>query len=1201
MKDPVVNIVLGEDGAWNIPVPAGVGELPSLAVRRFDLSGGSVVLNGEEHGVHFSGSVLDVRMDFDQAQEGYLFEATISDPVWGVGDDLAPAAARAKLVAAVRGSRIEIRQAELFSERYSFSAQGTLASLSEPRFEGIYSASAEVRQFATWIEGEPSLWSGTLSTNGSVEWDLRSGLVQYEGRAQGRQFTYAGLEAEAEFEATYRSDGAGFEITKIIGRMLDGEFGGSAVVTDFGADPRFSANGTVNGIEIGTMVDVAGLSPLPWSGALNAEVQFSGSLASGFMAALELAVTPLGGASNLPIEGQASLQYRSRERIFTVSNLQVETPNALVSASGSIDLAGQGRMELEASMASRQAVERVLAVVQPEAYLPASAPDGRYSFRGSMMGGARQAGAMILDGEFSIEDPLFGDQRWERLAVTGTLSPAGIEVRSGRLIDAEGSLSLQGRLPMQEDGALSLEVSASGVDAAKLAKASGFGLPIEGSLTMELELSGTLRNPEARSAVEVDSPSFFGERFETLTAEVLYDGDGFELRNGSLQRGESVLRAQASMDPGDQSIRIEVNTNRWPLDSFAWVQILAPGLSGTAGFELRGSGHLARPTRPLDSLELEGSWVVSDLRKDGIDLGQWRGGLRSEHDRQNVEFDWEAETLGGSVRGQAALLQGDPASYSGSVSFHDVSVERLAALFDLPTGSFQAEIAGEAAFGGAASVAETFELDGTIESIDARLSDAEDAFRLSNVFPMRWGIRDGALRFDSMHLSGAGTDFEVDGSLALVDEAVTDLAVKGNLSLAVLQGQLDGLEIGGSADVSVRVGGSLGAPALEGTVELVDGSIRSPGVALSLTGIQGAIDFEEGVGRIDRLTAVSGGGNLRLNGTVAYKDSNIEYRLQSTVEDMRINHPETINSVVDGQLTLAGVGSRSILNGEILISRMSTRNNISFGDLFSAVQGPTDGRAANPMLQGMRLNIHVGAVRNLPVETSLVRDIGADLDLNLLGTMANPTMLGTVAIAQGEIGILGTHYRITRGDIRFENRIRAEPVLNVELEARIRDVDFTLVLSGPSSSLDLTYRSDPPLPFHELVNLVVVGKEPSFDPGIAPRRRIEQQSLVQTGADNLLSQAIARPVSQRLQRFFGVSRLKVDPQIGGLEANPNARISTEQQIAEDLTLIYSYDLSSAQQQAIRVEWTPDRKWSFIVTRDQNGVVGSDVLYKVRLP
>ena len=249
----------------------------------------------------------------------------------------------------------------------------------------------------------------------------------------------------------------------------------------------------------------------------------------------------------------------------------------------------------------------------------------------------------------------------------------------------------------------------------------------------------------------------------------------------------------------------------------------------------------------------------------------------------------------------------------------------------------------------------------------------------------------------------------------------------------------------------------------------------------------------------------------------------------------------------------------------------------------------------------MQLNLRVGSVSHLPVETTLVRDVTADFDLEVVGTSTVPSVLGTIAVGQGELRMLGTHYTISRGDIRFVNPLQAEPVLNMELETRIRDVDIALVLSGPADTLNLSYRSDPPLPFHDLVDLVVVGKEPTTDPSIAQQRRIEQQSLVQTGADNLLSQAIARPMSRRLQRFFGVSRLKVDPQIGGLEANPSARISTEQQIADDLTLIYSYDLSSAQQQAIRIEWNPDRRWSFIVTRDQNGLVGSDVLFKMRLP
>jgi translocation and assembly module TamB len=140
-----------------------------------------------------------------------------------------------------------------------------------------------------------------------------------------------------------------------------------------------------------------------------------------------------------------------------------------------------------------------------------------------------------------------------------------------------------------------------------------------------------------------------------------------------------------------------------------------------------------------------------------------------------------------------------------------------------------------------------------------------------------------------------------------------------------------------------------------------------------------------------------------------------------------------------------------------------------------------------------------------------------------------------------------------------------------------------------------------------LFNLIALARSPTTDPVLASQQTIQQQSLIQGGGNAVLYRTLTNPATagsgrggQRLQRFFGVSRLKVDPRGGGAEFNPGARISTEQQIARDLTLLYSYDLSEAQQQVVRVEWTPVRQWSFIVTRDENGLVGADVVFKKRL-
>ena len=181
--------------------------------------------------------------------------------------------------------------------------------------------------------------------------------------------------------------------------------------------------------------------------------------------------------------------------------------------------------------------------------------------------------------------------------------------------------------------------------------------------------------------------------------------------------------------------------------------------------------------------------------------------------------------------------------------------------------------------------------------------------------------------------------------------------------------------------------------------------------------------------------------------------------------------------------------------------------------------------------------------------------------------------------------------------------------MNIELETRIRDVDIALNIAGAASLPSLSYRSDPPLRSDQLLDLIALARSPTTDPVLATQQTAQQQSMIQSGLNAVLSRTItgssavgASPNrgSHRLQRFFGVSRLKVDPQSGGAELNPGARISTEQQITRDLTLIYSYDLSEAQQQIVRVEWSPTRQWSFIVTRDENGLVGADLLFKKRL-
>ena len=223
-----------------------------------------------------------------------------------------------------------------------------------------------------------------------------------------------------------------------------------------------------------------------------------------------------------------------------------------------------------------------------------------------------------------------------------------------------------------------------------------------------------------------------------------------------------------------------------------------------------------------------------------------------------------------------------------------------------------------------------------------------------------------------------------------------------------------------------------------------------------------------------------------------------------------------------------------------------------------------------------------------------------EANLRLRGTATNPSLLGRVNITQGRLVFFGTRYTINQGSVSFFNPSRIEPVLNVDLETRARGIDVTLTISGPLRQLNLTPRSDPPLQLNEIIALLATGRRP-------PRRRNGRSGSRRRGRNRGSNWARRRcsgrrwrvPVAGRLQRFFGVTRLKIDPTLSGVEYNPQARVTLEQQITPNITFTYITNVTQSNPLVVQVEWAINRKWSVIAVKDENGRFGLDFLYKKR--
>ncbi|MBV8728698.1 MAG: translocation/assembly module TamB domain-containing protein, partial [Acidobacteriia bacterium] len=199
-----------------------------------------------------------------------------------------------------------------------------------------------------------------------------------------------------------------------------------------------------------------------------------------------------------------------------------------------------------------------------------------------------------------------------------------------------------------------------------------------------------------------------------------------------------------------------------------------------------------------------------------------------------------------------------------------------------------------------------------------------------------------------------------------------------------------------------------------------------------------------------------------------------------------------------------------------------------------------------------------------------------------------------------DVVFFGSKYTINQGNIAFYNPNQINPILNIDLETQTQGVDVTLNVSGPMDRMKISYHSDPPLRFDEIVSLLATGKQPTTDPVLAAYQpAAPQQNLEQQGLSAVLGQGVANPVSSHLQRLFGVSKLSIDPQIVGTTNTPQATLSLQQQITQNITFTYSQNVAATNPLTIRMEWAINPQWSAVAQRDIYGELDLNFFYKKR--
>ncbi|MCU1334726.1 MAG: translocation/assembly module TamB [Bryobacterales bacterium] len=1230
VERPQAYFVVYADGSTNFPGPrARPGkvwseELLNLKIGTYDIVDGLVEYDGRRVPLHLKGEHLRARMSYEAQTPSYRGEvSTDSLQVWPEGYGPIPASLSATF--AIEKSRLVFPRVHVATKESSADLSGTLDDPKAPHGTFSMKGNVAVRE-AVSIFRLPIEPAGSASFDGQVTLAFAEPFTSsMRGRviARGLGYTQDRLKIRA---ADVRGD---LQITpdRLTLRQMTAQVMGANVAgeADLQHGRQFHVEGTIEGLGLREAAATLTDRPVAWSGTM------AGTFAAGAtlgqpdtMARASLSIAPAASgatpASGAPVEGHLDVAYDQAAGTLALASSYFATPATRVEVSGTL-----GKM-LQVRLRSTDLNDLLPALAMTETNPPSEIPlklrNGNATAEGSVTGPLDNP---RFTGPVTVSNGEIQGHGFDRFS--GEIDATRAEISATKFALSRGATTVSGsaRLTAREgtfdDAGVTGQLELRNASVGELARELGSTVEIMGTGSASVRLAGSLRRPEAALTLDIQRPAAFGEQVDRVRADANYRPGELDITNGIANDGMSELRfsgnyrhPEGNLKSGEASF--DVIAQNVTASRIEHVAKMSPPVDALLGGRLRGSGRIAN-----GSFELTAATVDLTGQRITVD-GEPIGDLTVTAETKGTEMTVRA---GGNIRDSVVeasgkwRLEGD-APGQADVRFSRMSIASVRDLMMLGrTQDRPPEPPFEGFFEGGATVTlplrklDAFRAKVTLETVQInprpgqvqRLGMQQQDMVLKNSQPLVVDVTNDRAQLSAAEFTGRETNIAVEGVIPFRGNAGADFSLRGNINLVILQLVNPDLVAKGNANLQMSIRGNLQDPNVNGRLELSKTSLSYSDLPYVVDNAEGSVAFDRNRATIEKLTAETGGGTINFTGSLDFggleSGTALVYRLQADARRVRVRLPQDLSTTFDANLRLTGASDASTISGTVTLNRASFNPRSDLGNLLAQASAPASvPTAPNEYLLGMRFDVHIESASTFQVETSLTRDVEAEVDLRLRGSPVRPVLLGTVSINQGEVQVFGTRYTINRGDIRFLNPVKIEPTVDMDLETKLRGVTVNVTLAGPPGNLKMNWSSDPPLQQSEIIALLATGRDPSLvlnqaAPGVASGGA----SSFAAAGTGLVGQALNAQLSSKFQRFFGATRVKIDPTLTGVDNLPQARLTWEQQVSKDITLTYITNLNRTQEQLIQVQWDLDKNWSAIAVRDPNGLFGIDFQFRKR--
>ncbi|HEV2202262.1 MAG TPA: translocation/assembly module TamB domain-containing protein [Bryobacteraceae bacterium] len=1220
---PSVYVAVYPDGKTNLPEPQGAqdstswaGHLVDFAVRSYEVTGGLVEYDHRRLPVDLRGEDLRMELNFDAAAKRYRGEFA-SRHVHLASALATPAEFDTAATFTLERDRLSFTRLHLASGQSRADLAGALTGLRAPagdfRLKALIATRDVVAMFSLPLEP-----AGSAAVNGTLAVSL--GTVPdftLDARATARGLGYARDRVRidnASASAGIVWNPHGVNLRGLSVEALGARFVGSAALT---REAKLHVEGNFEDLQLADAIRALTPRAVPWSaklaGGLTLDTEAGGTSVQVDTTSM---LAPVTGSPSL--SGEVAAHYDQKAGVLRFGNSRLATGSTDVAFSG---VPGQ-QLDVRARSANLDDVLPALALLgEPAPHsFPLKLNGGEISASGTLSGGTFSSAAqnVVFHGDAAVTKATVQGHAFDSFSAqvdanAGEISLHGIDLARGAT-EVRGDAAITARNGRFDDGAITARLDVRNASIPELMKEAGLAGDIRGTATASARVSGTVRNPEADVTLDVLQAAALGERFDRLRGNVHYVNGSVRVNNGEATLGPGRLNFSGSYQAGLRDwtrgdLGLDLNAQAVAFGRIAALHSLLPNL------EARLEGKFALRARldpgAFEVRELNGEGAARGLTLSSEALGDVT--LAAETHGADLALRATAKFRDASVQGQGTWrLEGDIPG-SATLQFSRLTVASLHDLVMIGatereksvTPPFAGFVEGGATLSIPLRRPERFQAEARIETVQftplasqvPRLDIAAGDIVLRNAQPVLISITAHEARVRSARFTARDTNLEVNGAVPIDSTGGADFSVQGGVDLAILQLLNPDLLARGGATVSAAVRGSLRDPQVNGRMELKNASLYLKDLPSGVDSASGVILFDRNRANVESLVAETGGGKVALTGFLEFAQP-LVYRLQADVRQVRVRYPEDVSMTVSAQLSLYGTSEASTLAGTLTLNRAAISTGADLGKMLAAGSRPTPAPAAGDYLSGIRFDVRVQGAPALQLETSLTRNVQASVDLRLRGTPAQPVLLGEISVNSGEVEIFGNRYSVNRGEIRFLDPVKIEPTLDVNLETSTRGITVNVSLSGSPQKLNVNYSSDPPLQSRDIIALLAVGRDPNSTTAVS-NAATSSSTTGFTDAGGVLGQAVSEQLSNRLQRFFGASRVKIDPTLTGVDNLPEARLTFEQQVSRDVNLTYITNLNRTQEQIVRLEWDFSPIWSAVAVRNSNGLFGIDLQYRKR--